>query len=206
MTAHKKPLLLLGVLTGVISVLALPSAQATVIAGSVTIDSAPTIVPRGSTFDVTFSWNHAHCNGYGSTLTVGSLATPIAQTTANYSAGSLSCPGPNTRTESLTIPANAPTGTTQLTVNVAEFVAGNGFDDETSQAIYIAAGACPPEEDGWFYEPALSAADPYDKNGDGLICTKLVGGKGNSLNSQRDGGSAGDVGHLDGHNHKDNSD
>lgn len=192
-------------LAGLAGLAGVPGAQATVVPGSVTIDAAPAVVARGETFDVTFSWDHelGHCNTYGATLTVGDLLDPVAQTVNDYDAATLDCPGPNTRTESLTIPGDAPTGPSTLTVNVAEFTAGGGFDDTADQPILI-VGAC-PSGGSWVMEPALGADDPYDKNADGLICTKLVEGKGNSANSQRGGGTADDVGHIDGHNHKDNN-
>lgn len=66
-----------------------------------------------------------------------------------------------------------------------------------------ASGDCPAGGD-WFLEWAQSG-DLYDANGDGLICTKVVNGdgQGNSANSQRGSGQTGF--HVDGHNHKDNT-
>lgn len=193
------------VLIGLVALLASVgafNAQATVTA--VSIDDAPTVVTRGETFDVTFTWNHAagHCNTYGSTVTLGSLATPLDQAQENYAAATLDCPGPNTRTAQLTVPSDAPFGVQPLTVNVAEFTAGNGFDQTDTTSVYIAGGNCP---DGWEFQGSTGANDPYDTNGDGLICTKDVSGAGNSANSQRKGGAAADSGHIDGHNHKDNN-
>lgn len=59
---------------------------------------------------------------------------------------------------------------------------------------------CPP---GWGFQFALGASDPYDNNGDGLICTKDIPGSGNGNSGQR--AESEEVGHVPGHNHKDNN-
>jgi hypothetical protein len=60
--------------------------------------------------------------------------------------------------------------------------------------------SCPPGG----VEQDVPAGDIFDKNGDGVICTKDIpgAGEGNSANSQRGTGQNGF--HTDGHNHKDN--
>lgn len=59
--------------------------------------------------------------------------------------------------------------------------------------------SCP---EGWTLQ-AVPPGDPYDKNDNGVICTKDIPGEGegNSANSQRGDGQTGF--HVDGHNHKD---
>lgn len=54
---------------------------------------------------------------------------------------------------------------------------------------------------GWFVQRALGPDDPFDKNDNGIICTKDIPGEGNGNSGQREGTE--EVGHVPGHNHKD---
>lgn len=57
---------------------------------------------------------------------------------------------------------------------------------------------CPP---GWSLGPAQGPTDPFDKNGNGVICEKDIPGEGLGNSGQRQG--AEEVGHVPGHNEKD---
>ena len=58
--------------------------------------------------------------------------------------------------------------------------------------------ACP---EGWTTQGALGPNDPFDQNGNGIICTKDIPGEGSGNSSRRAGSE--EVGHVPGHNHKD---
>lgn len=66
----------------------------------------------------------------------------------------------------------------------------------------VGAGHDAPCPEGWFLQ-AVPSGDLFDKNDNGLVCTKNIpgDGDGNSANSQRGDGQTGF--HVDGHNHKD---
>jgi hypothetical protein len=101
------------------------------------------------------------------------------------------------------VPIDAPTGTYPLGVTVDFF----GTPCETGQttvytSLIVLAGRC-PSGGNWFLTPALDPNDVFDMNGDGFICTKEIPGEGKGNSANREGGA--DVGHVDGHNHKDNN-
>jgi len=63
------------------------------------------------------------------------------------------------------------------------------------------SGTCP---EGWSEYAALGPDDPFDTNGDGIICIKELPNANGLGNSGQRAGTE-DVGHVPGHNHKDNS-
>jgi hypothetical protein len=101
------------------------------------------------------------------------------------------------------VPGDADAGTYPLGVTVS-FTGTPCGDGQTTEyaSLIVLAGNCPMGGD-WYLQPALGPNDVYDMNGDGYICSKDNPGKGKGNSANRKG--AADVGHVDGHNHKDNN-
>jgi hypothetical protein len=101
------------------------------------------------------------------------------------------------------VPDGSDTGTYPVIVGASFAASGCTSGSKNANAtLHVIAGNC-PAGGNWSLQEALGPDDPFDKNGDGHICTKDIPGKGEGNSANRKGAS--DVGHLDGHNHKDNN-
>jgi len=141
-------------------------------------------------------------SSYGSTLT--SAGGPVGSFLTLDPTGS-PVNGPLSYSYDLTVdvPGDAAVGSYPVTVNAAFAASGCISGSKNASAtLHVLAGMCPAGGD-WFLQKALGPDDPFDKNGDGWICSKPIPGMGEGNSANRSG--AVDEGHLDGHNHKDNN-
>lgn len=68
----------------------------------------------------------------------------------------------------------------------------------TPSTAFAHADRCPA---GWSVDFAQGPTDPFDQNGNGIICMKDIPGEGKGNSGQREGTA--EVGHVPGHNEKD---
>jgi len=173
---------------------------------SVTIGPDPVLVVAGGTasFSGTVDGTAGFSDNYATSSTISGepAGSTISLSTSGTPQGAAQ---PYAYTLDIGVPAGAAPGS--YTITITTCFTHDFFTDDlcrsASATLFVLAGAC-PTGDSWSVQQALGSADPFDKNGDGWICTKNIpnaNGEGNSANRN---GAAG-VGHVDGHNHKDNN-
>jgi len=145
------------------------------------------------------------CSGlstYGTTLSVSGEPTGAA-TTFTPTGSNEGDSSPYGYTLDIEVPTDAAPGTYPLQVTAYFSFYGNcdGYRYAYT-TLSVLAGNC-PSGGNWDIQPALGPNDVFDMNGDGFICTKILPGSGEGNSANRNG--AADVGHVDGHNHKDNN-
>lgn len=173
---------------------------------SVSVNPASIIALPGETVQFSGSVDAStDCSSFTSYATSLSVSgePPGSLTTFTPTGSNTDDPTPYGYTLDIEVPADTATGTYPIVVTAAFF--GTACDEGQTPvytSLIILAGSC-PAGGSWFLQPALGVDDVFDMNGDGYICTKDIPGQGAGNSANRRGSA--DVGHVDGHNHKDNN-